>query len=311
MAITFRTVLALLAEVQRDVRRRTDLKTLAERASRTPTHFQRVFRAMIGESAKTIVARTAMERAAAALLTTDASILEVALDSGFESHEGFTRAFRRHFGQSPAQYRRRGFRGVGNEKLAGDRAVRHRDIAGAVAPCLGLFRTSISKRISRTTHDRRILMEYTIEKKHIPETHVLVMRKRTSPDGIADTLAEVLPQVFTYATGKGVPLAGPPFCRYRDWNASGVTVEAGLPVGAPAEGAGDIVGDTIPAGTVASTIHIGPYDTLNEAYAAVEAWMKRHTLTAADDPHEVYLTDPGQVPDPAQWRTEIVWPLAE
>ena len=154
-------------------------------------------------------------------------------------------------------------------------------------------------------------MDYTIATKDVPETHVLVMRKRTSPDGIADTLAEVLPHVFAYATGKGIPLAGPPFCRYRDWNAGSVTVEAGLPVATPAEGEGEVVAQTIPAGTVASTIHIGPYDTLNEAYAAVEAWMTERSLTAADDPHEVYLTDPGQVPNPAEWQTEIVWPVAE
>ena len=266
---------------------------------------------MIGESAKKIAARTALERAAAKLLTTDRSILEVALESGFESHEGFTRAFRRHFGHSPAHYRRRGFSDIEDAKRARSLAERHHDIAGTVAPCIGLFRTSTSKRTSNINRDRRPTVDYTIEKKRVPETHVLVMRKRTSPEGIADTLAEVLPQVFAYATGTGVPLAGPPFCRYRDWNASGVTVEAGLPVGTPSEGEGEVVGETIPAGAVASTIHVGPYDTLSEAYGALEAWMKEHNVTAADDPHEVYLTDPGQVPNPEEWRTEVVWPVAE
>ncbi len=65
MAITFLTMLALIEELQRDAGRRTDLKALAERTSLTPTHFQRVFRALIGESAKKIAARTVLERAAA------------------------------------------------------------------------------------------------------------------------------------------------------------------------------------------------------------------------------------------------------
>ena len=28
-----------------------------------------------------------------------------------------------------------------------------------------------------------------------------------------------------------------------------------------------------------------------------------------DGPWEVYLADPGRVPDPADWLTEVVWPL--
>lgn len=36
-------------------------------------------------------------------------ILEIACDSGFESHEGFTKAFNRHFGVLPQNYRKRCF----------------------------------------------------------------------------------------------------------------------------------------------------------------------------------------------------------
>ena len=74
----------------------------------SPHHLQRVFTALVGASPKRLAGRIALERAAATLVSTDEPILAIAMDAGFASHEGFSRAFRRHFGASPATYRRRG-----------------------------------------------------------------------------------------------------------------------------------------------------------------------------------------------------------
>ncbi|MFN5728868.1 MAG: helix-turn-helix domain-containing protein, partial [Pseudanabaena sp.] len=32
-------------------------------------------------------------------------MIEIALDAGYDSHEGFTRAFRQYFGVSPSEFR--------------------------------------------------------------------------------------------------------------------------------------------------------------------------------------------------------------
>jgi effector-binding domain-containing protein len=61
---------------------------------------------------------------------------------------------------------------------------------------------------------------------------------------------------------------------------------------------------------VVSTLHRGPYDTLHEAYAAIEEWMKGEDLTPAGPPWEVYITDPTAVQDPTEWETEVYWPVA-
>lgn len=45
---------------------------------------------------KVILTDTAKE-----LLTTDDNIIDIALNSGYETHEGFTRAFKKHFHTSP------------------------------------------------------------------------------------------------------------------------------------------------------------------------------------------------------------------
>ena len=74
-------------------------------------------------------------------------------------------------------------------------------------------------------------------------------------------------------------------------------------------GQGEIVADTLPGGPVATTTHMGPYDTLTEAYAAIEQWIAAEGLVAAGAPWEAYVTDPGDYPDPKDWKTEVFWPV--
>jgi AraC family transcriptional regulator len=56
-------------------------------------------------------------------------------------------------------------------------------------------------------------------------------------------------------------------------------------------------------------VHAGPYDTLQEAYAALETWMESEGLPPAGPPWESYITDPGEHPDPKDWKTEVSWPV--
>ncbi len=54
---------------------------------------------------------------------------------------------------------------------------------------------------------------------------------------------------------------------------------------------------------------MGAYDKLNDAHAAVQVWIEEQKLRGAGAPWEVYVTDPADVPDPANWRTDLFWPL--
>jgi AraC family transcriptional regulator len=81
------------------------LERLARVAHFSPYHFHRIFRALVGEGVNEHVRRLRLESAAVALKTTGHSVLEVALDAGYGTHEAFTRAFRQMFGVSPSQYR--------------------------------------------------------------------------------------------------------------------------------------------------------------------------------------------------------------
>ncbi len=83
------------------------LEELARRVHLSAHHFQKLFKRLIGETPKQYTTRLRLERAAFLLLVERSTILKVAIDCGFASHETFSRAFRRHFGCSPREFRRR------------------------------------------------------------------------------------------------------------------------------------------------------------------------------------------------------------
>ncbi|MEM9557854.1 MAG: helix-turn-helix domain-containing protein [Acidobacteriota bacterium] len=296
-------ILPLLARLAREDGELVSLAELAAQDGRSPFHLQRIFRAAVGESPKQYSRRIRLQRAAASLLVTDKSVLDVALDAGFQSHEGFTRAFRSTFDLSPREFRR--------QRRVFERLVRqhrtHLEIAERSAPCVGLYRVSIADDAHRTNRGPST-MSYTITRKTLEEAPFLFIRRQVQPEAIAEALGSMLPAVFQYATARGIPFAGPPTARYPSFGPGLITIEAGLPIAVEAEGEGEIECGALVGGAVASTIHHGAYDTLHEGHAAVQAWLEENGEEAGA-PWEVYLTDPGEVPDPADWQTELIWPL--
>ena len=69
-------------------------------------HFQRLFFFSLGESVSDYIRRRRLEKGAKLLLSNPKqSIIEIGLESGFESHSAFSRAFKMHYGQSPTAFR--------------------------------------------------------------------------------------------------------------------------------------------------------------------------------------------------------------
>ncbi len=79
---------------------------LAARLHLSRFHFDRMISAAAGEPPAALRRRVLMERAAYRLVTTDRTVLDVAVEAGYSSHEAFTRAFARAYGTSPAAWRR-------------------------------------------------------------------------------------------------------------------------------------------------------------------------------------------------------------
>lgn len=71
-----------------------------------PSHFGRAFRNSFGEPPHEHVIRRRVERAQGLMLSTDASLSEIALDCGLADQSHLTRLFRRVVGESPRAWRR-------------------------------------------------------------------------------------------------------------------------------------------------------------------------------------------------------------
>lgn len=81
------------------------LDDLAEVAHFSKYHFQRQFSAMFGLSPIQYLQQIRLERSAFELAFRAHSICDIAFNSQFQSHEAFSRAFKRMMGQSPLQFR--------------------------------------------------------------------------------------------------------------------------------------------------------------------------------------------------------------
>ena len=65
------------------------------------------------------------------------------------------------------------------------------------------------------------------------------------------------------------------------------------------------------AGKAVMAWHFGEYEKLAGAHEALQGYLAAHEMKARGGPWEVYWTDPGMVPDPAKWRTQIFAPISE
>lgn len=152
-------------------------------------------------------------------------------------------------------------------------------------------------------------MSHTVTRKRIAETPFLFTRREVKPEAIAEALGAMFHSVFQYATAQGIPFAGPPTARYPNFGPGLITIEAGMPIAGQGEGEGEIELGSLVGGDVATTIHKGPYDDLDQGHEAIQKWLAENNEEASGAPWEAYLTDPGEVPDSADWLTAITWPL--
>ena len=96
------------------------LAEVAKAAGISQWHFQRMFKALTGDTLKGYVRGRRLAGSLERLLGSQLRILDIALLAGFESQEAFARAFKQAFGVTPQQYRNVGNRGAFLKKVQFD-----------------------------------------------------------------------------------------------------------------------------------------------------------------------------------------------
>jgi AraC family transcriptional regulator len=273
-------LLPVLVHIQQRVDEPLDLETLAGLAHFSPFHFHRIFRGMMGESLQEHIRRLRMERAAWRLRFSQQTIVQIALDAGYDSHEAFTRAFKVAFGMAPSRFR----------ILRQPR------------------RLVIDSRVPSGVHYREdtLLTNFKTMKPN-PKNETITIQK------LKDLRVAFVRHVGPYA---GCGQAWEKLCAYLGKEgmlggnarfiglchddpevtpASKIRYDACVTVDEDFKPEGEIGVQVITGGDFAVTTHYGPYERLYLTYSRVMGqWIPRSGREASDGPSlEFYQNDPG------------------
>ncbi len=94
----------ILQYIDVNIKNKLNVEKLAERAGFSPYYFCRGFKWVGGVSLMEYVRNRRLAYAAAELKS-GRKIIDIAVEYGFETHSGFSKAFRRYFGCPPEIYR--------------------------------------------------------------------------------------------------------------------------------------------------------------------------------------------------------------
>lgn len=94
-----------IAFIEQHLDKNLSLDVLAKEMGFSKFHFHRIFKKYVGKNTAEYIHHRKIAYAANLLLYTGERILDIALLTGFESQEAFTRSFKKSYGLPPAKYR--------------------------------------------------------------------------------------------------------------------------------------------------------------------------------------------------------------
>jgi AraC family transcriptional regulator len=272
-------ILAVQLYVQEHLDGDLSLDRLARVAHFSPCHFHRIFKAVVGEGTHEYVRRLRLESAAFALKTTDRSVVQVALDAGYGTHEAFTRAFRQTFDVSPSQYR------------AGRRCIP---------------RPQETETMTTLSNPPTVKIETVVPRRVACIRHV----------GPYAECGPTFGRISAWAAQRG--LFGPRTLVLGIFHddpdvtpADKLRCDCGVTVADNVMGDGDVGIQSIPGGECAVLTHKGPYSGLPDTYRWLfGTWLPASGREPGDAPsYEVYLNSPMNAA-PEELLTVIHLPLA-
>jgi effector-binding domain-containing protein len=152
-------------------------------------------------------------------------------------------------------------------------------------------------------------MHHVVSTRHVEAQAIVSIRARRPQDDLPAFLKAAFPDLLGRLRLLGVSPSGPPFVIYHEFGADGIDAEVAVPIDKPVTATGKVESRVMPAMTVARTLHVGPYEELGEAYAAVSGWITDHGFEAAGPIQERYLNGPGDRVASSEYRTEIDMPI--
>lgn len=142
-----------------------------------------------------------------------------------------------------------------------------------------------------------------------PRRFVLYRHRSVPHSELGETIRTTFGELYACVEASGANPGGPPFVVYQSDSQRGVRWEIDVcaPISEPLVAPLCAEYMEMPGRSVVSLLHVGPYDTLGDAYAQIEAFIAEHGLQQAGPPREFYYSEP-EVP-PAETCTLIEWPV--
>ena len=156
----------------------------------------------------------------------------------------------------------------------------------------------------------------------MPDYQVVI--KKVEPQIIASIRA-ILPshgdvcqlygEIFGYLASQGIYRpAGPTIyiCHDPEFKEKDVDVETAVPIGKSIPESGRIkVYELSGLDEAACTVYKGPYENIGEGYTALMSWIEGNGYQITGPDRELYLTSPADTQDPAEYVTEIQFPVTK
>jgi len=154
-------------------------------------------------------------------------------------------------------------------------------------------------------------LETDVMIKEMVDQAVLGVRFKTTMATIGQEIGMRYGEIFQHMGRIGVAPAGPPIALYYDVETKqeSIDMEVCVPVAQETSGEGELLGYILRGGKAATLVYRGAYDDIGAAYETLSAYVEEKRLATAGPVREIYMTDPGQVSDPSENVTEVVFPI--
>src|SRR5438552_2588788 len=150
-------------------------------------------------------------------------------------------------------------------------------------------------------------MEYDVRLEQLSSRPLAVVRRRASLQELAKVVPDACGTVWSVVRQQKIAGAGRHVALYWD---DQINLDVGVELETPFAGHGEVVGSATPAGAVATSTHLGPYDRLHEAHRAVLRWCADRGYELAGPNWEIYghWMDEWNS-DPSRIRTDVFYLL--
>ncbi|HLW64573.1 MAG TPA: GyrI-like domain-containing protein [Gemmataceae bacterium] len=150
-------------------------------------------------------------------------------------------------------------------------------------------------------------MEYEIRLEQFASRPIAVLRRRASLPELGKIIPDACGLVWNVVRALKIVGAGRHVALYWD---DVFNLEIGVELDGPFAGHGEVIASALPGGTVATAVHLGPYQQLPAAHQAIREWCQQHGHTLAGPSWEIYDHWKHEwCDDPTKIRTDVFYLL--